>query len=192
MSRTGPRALTRLTNVVLGPSTTNVYPSGMADSAERASRLAAELVLSPHPEGGRYRQLYRSGTIVEDLGRKARRPSLTAILFLLSRGEVSRWHRVLSDEVWLFHEGEPLELLVVDARLGGVTRHLLGRASEGYEPLAVVPAGDWQAARPTGELALVACTVGPGFDFADFTLLADHPAEAARLRTLSADLAALL
>lgn len=157
-----------------------------------AARLATSLRLEPHPEGGRYRQLHRSGTIVEDVGRGVRRRAMTAILFLLSRGEVSRWHRVLSDEVWHFHEGDPLELIVADAELGRVDRHVLGRASEDLEPLAVVPAGSWQAARPLGGLALVSCTVGPGFEFADFALLAELPSEATRLRTRFPDLSELL
>ncbi|MBK9373095.1 MAG: cupin domain-containing protein [Holophagales bacterium] len=164
----------------------------MATDSDLAVRLASALRLEPHPEGGRYRQVYRSGTVVEDSGRLVRRPALTAILFLLSRGEVSRWHRVLSDEVWFFHEGDPLEVLVVDAELAGVERHVLGRASEGLEPIAVVPAGAWQAARPLGDLALVSCTVGPGFDFADFVLLADLAPEAARLRAGFPGLAELL
>jgi len=147
-----------------------------------ADRLAVDLGLEPHPEGGRYRQLFRSGSVVAVPGRGIERAALTSILFLLARGEVSRWHRVLSDEVWHFHEGDPLELLVVDAGFAGATRHVLGRASQGNEPLAVVPAGAWQAARPLGRYALVACDVGPGFDFADFVLLAELPDESARLR----------
>ena len=164
----------------------------MPSESDLAARLASALRLEPHPEGGRYRQVHRSGTVVEDLGRLVRRPALTAILFLLSRGEVSRWHRVLSDEVWHFHEGDPLELLVADADLAVAGRHVLGRASEGREPIAVVPAGSWQAARPLGDLALVSCTVGPGFDFADFVLLAELAPEAARLRGRFPDLAGLL
>ena len=157
-----------------------------------ADRLAADLRLEPHPEGGRYRQLYRSASVVSATERNVERVSLTSILFLLARGEVSRWHRVLSDEVWHFHEGEPLELLVVDASFGDVTRHVLGRASDGNEPLAVVPAGAWQAARPLGEFALVACDGGPGFEFADFALRAGLPDESARLVERFAALAVLL
>lgn len=164
----------------------------MAADSDVAGGLASALRLEPHPEGGRYRRVHLSGTVVEDLGRHVRRPALTAILFLLSRGEVSRWHRVLSDEFWHFHEGDPLEVLVVDADFAGVQRNVLGRASEGLEPIAVVPAGSWQAARPLGELALVSCTVGPGFDFADFVLLAGLPDEATRLRTRFPDLSELL
>lgn len=160
--------------------------------ASVAERLAAQLGLEPHPEGGRYRQLHRSVSAVAVPGRGVERPALTSILFLLARGELSRWHRVLSDEAWHFHEGDPLELLVLDAGFGGVTRHLLGRASEGNAALAVVPAGAWQAARPLGEYSLVACDVGPGFDFADFALLADVPAESTRLRERFPDVAGFL
>lgn len=164
----------------------------MSRAASIASRLSARLGLEPHPEGGRYRQLHRSSSVVRVAGRDVQRAALTSILFLLERGEASRWHRVLSDEVWHFHEGDPLELLVVDAEFEGVTRVVLGRASEGAEPLAIVPAGAWQAARPLGEMALVACDVGPGFDFADFVLLSDLSAESTRLKTLFPDLAGLL
>lgn len=157
-----------------------------------ADRLAERLGLEPHPEGGRYRQLHRSASVVRVPARGVERAALTSILFLLARGEVSRWHRVLSDEAWHFHEGDPLELFVVDPGFSEVRRHVLGRASEGNAPLAVVPAGAWQAARPMGEYALVACDVGPGFDFADFDLLADLPDGAARLRVRFPDLAGLL
>ncbi|HMM36885.1 MAG TPA: cupin domain-containing protein, partial [Thermoanaerobaculia bacterium] len=141
---------------------------------------------------GRYRQLHRSAAAVSVPARGVERSALTSILFLLARGEVSRWHRVLSDEAWHFHEGDPLELVVVDTGFVGATRHVLGRASEGKEPLAVVPAGAWQAARPLGEFALVACDVGPGFDFADFVLLADLPDETTRFRERFHGLSALL
>lgn len=164
----------------------------MSDGDSNASRLAARLRLEPHPEGGRYRQLHRSGSTVHVPDRGVRRPALTTILFLLARGEVSRWHRVLSDEVWHFHEGDPLELLVLDADFTGVARHVLGRASEGKEPLVVVPAGSWQAALPMGEMALVACDVGPGFDFEDFVLLSSLGEEPERLRRQFPDLAGLL
>jgi predicted cupin superfamily sugar epimerase len=164
----------------------------VSHAGDIACLLADRLRLEPHPEGGWYRQLHRSETVVSALRRGVERPALTSILFLLSRGEVSRWHRVLSDEIWHFHEGDPLELLVVDAGISAVERHVLGRASEGREPLAAVPAGAWQAARPLGEMALVACDVGPGFDFEDYHLLADLADEAARLGTRFPDLAGLL
>ena len=141
----------------------------------RAAALVAELGLGPHPEGGHYRELYRSRDLVERDG--ARRPALTTIYYLLAAGEVSRWHVVELDEVYHFHEGDPLELLLYDPAEGAVRRIELGRAEGERHPLHVVPRGVWQASRPLGEYALIGCTVAPGFDFADFRFvsdLADH------------------
>jgi hypothetical protein len=166
--------------------------AAMTEPTQTPGILAARLGLGPHPEGGRYRQLFRSASTVSVPARGVERAALTSILFLLARGEVSRWHRVLSDEVWHFHEGNPLELWVVDADFAGVRRIVLGLASEGHEPLAVVPAGAWQAARPLGEMALVACDVGPGFDFADFVLLSELSDESTRLKALFPHLAGFL
>lgn len=137
----------------------------------RSAALVAELGLTPHPEGGHYRQVYRSRDLVERDG--ARRAALTTIYYLLAAGEVSRWHVVELDEVYLFHEGDPLELLLYDPAEGAVRRVELGRAEGERRPLHVVPRGVWQASRPLGEYALVGCTVAPGFDFADFRFVAD-------------------
>jgi predicted cupin superfamily sugar epimerase len=83
---------------------------------------------------------------------------------------------VTLDEVWHFHEGDPLELLTCDPREGRVEVLKLGPpSSDNARPQQVVPRGVWQAARPTGDYALVGCTVAPGFDFADFRFLADLP-----------------
>jgi predicted cupin superfamily sugar epimerase len=98
------------------------------------------------------------------------------IYFLLLPGEESRWHRVRSDEVWLWHSGGPLTLLdggdgERPAAAADVVR-LGPDLAAGQVPQHVVPGGRWQAARPGGDLeALVSCVVAPGFDFADFTLL---------------------
>ena len=120
------------------------------------------------------------------------RDALTAIYFLLSAGAYSRWHRVLADEAWHFFEGDPLELLWLDEARGDCVRRVLSDVEAERRPLAVVPAGCWQAARPMGAYALVGCSVGPGFDFADFALLADHPTEAAAVRERFPDLAVLV
>jgi predicted cupin superfamily sugar epimerase len=61
-------------------------------------------------------------------------------------------------------------------------RMVVGPLADGAEPVRVIPAGHWQAARTTGNYTLVTCAVGPGFDFADFTMLADHPTEAEQVR----------
>jgi predicted cupin superfamily sugar epimerase len=160
--------------------------------SDRAEELAAVLGLAPHPEGGRYREVHRSTERVRPLDGRTDRAALTSIHFLLAEGEVSRWHRVRSDEAWHFAEGAPLELLTMDADFARVRRWMLGTADAADGPLRVVPAGCWQAARPTGAYTLVGCTVGPGFDFADFALLRDLPREAETLRARHPAFAALL
>jgi predicted cupin superfamily sugar epimerase len=157
----------------------------------RAAELIRILGLRPHPEGGHYAQMYRSSSRVRPLERDAERPSLTTIYFLLAAGEHSRWHRVLSDEVWHYYEGDPLELLRFDDR-GGLHRVRLGPVAHETRPVAVIPAGSWQAARPSGAYTLGGCTVGPGFDFADFTLAVDAPDVAARITSACPDLARLI
>ena len=116
------------------------------DDAGRAAALIAELGLAPHPEGGHYRELFRSRDLVERDG--ARRPALTTIYYLLAAGEASRWHVVELDEVYHVHEGDPLELLTYDPGEGAVRRIELGRAEGARRPLHVVPRGVWQASRP--------------------------------------------
>jgi predicted cupin superfamily sugar epimerase len=138
----------------------------------RASELISELQLEPHPEGGFFREVFRSGRVVQQQDARGLRAALTTIYFLLTKGQHSRWHRVASDEVWHFYAGEPLELFWVDAARV-VHRAVLGIGVQ----VAVVPAGCWQAGRPLGEYALVDCTVGPGFDFKDFELLSVPSAE---------------
>ena len=155
----------------------------------RASQLIEQLGLAPHPEGGYYRQIYRSSTTVQPADGRPVRPSLTTIYFLLAGGDVSRWHRVASDEVWHYYEGDPLELFDAHGGFVEITRHVLGRVEDRREPVRVIPAGHWQAARSTGAYTLVGCTVGPGFDFADFDMLDQRPDEAEALRRQHPDLA---
>jgi predicted cupin superfamily sugar epimerase len=134
-----------------------------------AEQLIERLDLQPHPEGGLYREVFRSRSAVE-LARGAR-AALTAIHFLLPAGSFSAFHRVESDEAWCHLGGDPLELAILNAD-GGLTTQRLGRDLErGEIPLAVVPGGAWQAAAPLGaRFAWCACLVAPGFDFADFEL----------------------
>jgi predicted cupin superfamily sugar epimerase len=149
---------------------------------QRAQHLIDSLGLQPHPEGGHFRESYRSTLMVQPQDGRPTRPALTTIYFLLAEGEVSRWHRVASDEAWHFYEGDPLELFTLDPQTPQVNRHLLGAVAKDSRPVHVVPAGVWQAARTTGAHTLVGCTVGPGFDFADFQMLRDVPADVAGWR----------
>jgi len=145
----------------------------------RAVELIHTLALVPHPEGGHYAEVFKSPHQVRPAEGDSR-AALTTIYFLLAQGERSRWHRVSADEVWHYYEGDPLELVWEEQ--GEVRSVQLGPVAMGREPVAVVPAGAWQAARARGAYTLVGCTVAPGFEFEDFSLIADVPAEATRLR----------
>jgi predicted cupin superfamily sugar epimerase len=153
----------------------------------RASELLNTLSMRPHPEGGHYVELYRSARRVEVLERNVERNAITAIYFLLATGEYSRWHRVMSDEMWHYHEGDAIELALFDQ--GGLCRVRLGPVSRETRPTVIVPAGTWQTGRTTGAYSLVTCTVGPGFEFADFTLAIDHPEIAAKIANAGPELA---
>lgn len=143
----------------------------------RAEELIAELRLLPHPEGGFFREIFRSSSAVRPADGRPDRAALTTIFFLLAAGGYSRWHRVSSDEVWHFYEGDPLELCWIEAGEPRLRAEVLGPVGGSRLPVHTVPAGAWQAARTTGAYSLVGCTVGPGFEFADFQMLADHPRE---------------
>lgn len=157
-----------------------------------ADEIIRALDLQPHPEGGFYRELFRSAVRVAPADGRGERAALTAIHFLLPAGAHSRWHEVRSDEQWTFLEGEPLELFVLEPGTLAVRRVVLGPLSETSVPTFVVPAGAWQAARAATGYALVTCTVGPGFDFADFQLLAGSPTTRRRITELAPELAGLL
>lgn len=145
-------------------------PPTMPPMPARAEHLIDELRLAPHPEGGHFRRIHESTLTVERDGRS--RPALTAIHFLLARGEASQWHRVDADESWHWQEGGALELLVFDPVAGTLASTVLDRSGLGV-PMHVVPAGHWQAARPLGDYTLVACTVSPGFVWEGFELLGE-------------------
>lgn len=115
---------------------------------------AARLGLAAHPEGGWYR---RTWTGPSD---PAGRPLATAILFLLVPGESSAWHTVDADELWLWHGPGRLELQVEDEVL------VLGPDCV----QGLVPAGQWQCARPLEGEVLVSCVVSPGFEWSGFSL----------------------
>jgi hypothetical protein len=159
----------------------------------RVAELITTLDLQPHPEGGFYRQIFRSTVQVTPTDKRGARAALTTIYFLLPEGSVSRWHQVASDEVWHLYEGGPLELLELSASGQSVLRHQLGPIGSGTAgPVCTIGAGIWQAARPLGDYAFTGCTVGPGFDFADFRLLADNHMLADAVRAALPDVAMLI
>lgn len=124
------------------------------------------LGMTAHPEGGWYRETWRHPSTV--MTPRGERSLATSVAFLLRPGETSAWHRVASEELWLWQGGGPVLLSVAgsDDAPGEATSVLLGPGDQ-----YLVPADVWQSAKPGENRAtLVACIVSPGFDFADFTL----------------------
>jgi predicted cupin superfamily sugar epimerase len=139
-------------------------------------RTAELLDLAPHPEGGWYRETWRAAPESVPDGYPGIRAAATGIYFLLTPGEESAWHRVRSDEAWLWHRGGPLTMLDggdADAPSDTPATVTVGPdLAAGQVPQHVIPGGHWQSARPAAAAeTLVSCVVAPGFDFADFTLL---------------------
>ena len=153
----------------------------------RSEQLARSMELAPHPEGGRFRRVFTSEASVARCAGGASRPALTCIYYLLCDGEISRWHRVAADEIWHWYEGGPLTLYRIDPEFRECTRLRLGPFGVDARPSLAVPAGWWQAAWPEGDYVLAGCTVAPGFDYADFELLADVPQALSALRLLAPD-----
>ena len=141
-----------------------------------AEEAVARLGLLPHPEGGFYRETYRSTEVLPRAALPERfagpRAISTAILYLLPEGAKSRLHRIAADELWYFHLGGPLELIELSPD-GKVEMTILGSDLARGEVLQkAVAAGRWFGARPRpgAGWSLLGCSVAPGFDFADFAL----------------------
>ena len=162
-----------------------------------AEELVGRLELARHPEGGWYRESYRSAEVAPAASLPERfcgpRSYCTSIYFLIERGDISCLHRIKSDELWHFYAGSPLAVQVITAA-GEQLKIELGRdLAAGQSFQATVPAGCWFGAELSGEgdYSLVGCTVSPGFDFADFEmadrdeLLRQYPAHAEVIRRLT-------
>lgn len=136
-----------------------------------AESVIDKLNLSPHPEGGYYRECYRSEQEIQ-IENGEKRSAGTGIYFLLAKGELSNWHRVRWDEVWHFYGGEPLVLEIIDQD-GAISKHKVGNTfADDVRFQRLVPQNCWQRAYSTGRYSLVGCTVSPGFEFEDFEMIA--------------------
>lgn len=135
----------------------------LRDASLPASLVAAALHLEPHPEGGRYRELWRGGATADD------RLAASSILFLLGAGERSHWHRVDASELWLWQAGAPLDLDIWDDGRA-VSLQLGSRTGAGEMLQGIVPPFAWQAARSRGAWTLVSCIVTPAFQFEGFEI----------------------
>ncbi len=138
--------------------------------------IVAYYQMMPHPEGGYYKETYRSEELIDKDALPTRfngnRHFATAIYFLLDKGNFSAFHRIQSDEVWHFYSGQALDIYVIHTN-GVLEKIQLGANIEkGQTFQATVPAGAWFASIPADEslFSFVGCTVSPGFDFMDFEL----------------------
>lgn len=168
----------------------------MEDLRQDAAYWIKKLELQRHPEGGWYRETYRSGEMVGKEGLPERftgsRALATSIYFLLEGTDFSSFHRIRSDEIWYFHDGSPLTVHILGTE--GYSTLSLGRGEkQGQQPQGVVFAGKWFGATvddPTS-YSLVGCSVAPGFDFQDFeladaaNLLAEFPKHKDLIRKLT-------
>ena len=143
---------------------------------DQVKKLIQQFDLQPHPEGGWYKQTYKSSEQVAASALperfKADRAFSTAIYFLLEKGNFSAFHRIKSDECWHFYTGDPLLVYVIQQN-GTLDIITIGN-DPGKEQMFqyVVPANCWFASRPApgSEYCFVGCTVSPGFEFDDFEL----------------------
>ena len=141
---------------------------------EKIDGLIKALDLLPHPEGGYYKETYRSEELVSTLELPDRYPGsrcfATAIYFLLVEESFSAFHRIKSDETWHFYEGSPIEIIIINQE-GKLIRQILGNDwQSGQVPQYTIPAQQWFASRVLGPYGLAGCTVYPGFEFADFEM----------------------
>lgn len=140
---------------------------------EKAARVIEKFGLAPHPEGGWYREIFRSPhRVISEI--REDRSALTVIHFMLATGSHSAWHRIDADEAWFFSDGSPIEQVIASPEFGTVVRRRLIDAT----PVSIVPAGWWQAAYTEGDWALVQCAVAPGFEFHAFEIARDGYAAA--------------
>ena len=144
--------------------------------SNRVEEIVQELVLQPHPEGGFYKETYRSSEMIEHEalfeGFRGNRSYATAIYFLLTKDNFSAWHKINSDEGWHFYEGDALRIHMISPE-GEYSYFDLGlNFGLNQQPQFVVPKGYYFASevKVGGSYALVGCTVAPGFDFDDFVL----------------------
>ena len=146
------------------------------DNRERIKFLVEAFELGKHPEGGYFKEVYRSKESIPEsalpFGYKGTRNFGTSIYFLLTSDNFSSFHRIKQDETWHFYEGSTVDLHVISPS-GSYQNVKIGSQIAKREVFQfTVPGGHWFSARVLEEdgYALVGCTVAPGFDFDDFEL----------------------
>jgi predicted cupin superfamily sugar epimerase len=145
----------------------------MRQNENQAEEYINQLHLQAHPEGGYFREIYRSPQEILFPGFEGNRNLSTSIYFLLKAGQRSALHRIKSDEIWYFHDGGPLDIIEIDENGKEITTRLGKNINDGEVLQHVVKANRWFGATlPEGsDFCLVGCQVSPGFDFKDFELM---------------------
>ena len=162
-----------------------------------AAEWIKRLSLEAHPEGGYYKEVYRSKEIIPADALPDRfgsaRNCCTSIYYLLEQGQFSAFHRMKQDEIWHLYDGGPLQIHMLFEDGDYQTIYIGCEEDERYVLQGVAPAGCWFGAEPMADApyALIGCTVSPGFDFADFELakradlLVKYPQHQALIRRLT-------
>ena len=142
----------------------------------KAEKIVRQLELKPHPEGGFFKETYRSEEFIKkgclDLKYNGSRNYATCIYFLLTSDTFSAFHRIKQDEIWHFYDGSPVILHLISPD-GCYSKQIIGsNLKKKQQPQFVVPGGTWFAATiiNKNDYSLLGCTVSPGFDFLDFEL----------------------
>ena len=139
---------------------------------EKAQHYIQKLELVKHPEGGYFREIYRAAEMVyiDPPSKKTKRNYSTSIYFLLEGNQVSKFHRLKSDEIWHFYDGDSAVIHIINQN-GELSEIKLGRKIDQGEVFqTVIEKNNWFAAEVNNKksFVLVGCTVSPGFDFSDF------------------------
>jgi predicted cupin superfamily sugar epimerase len=143
---------------------------------ESYKNIVTKLDLKPHPEGGYFKETYRSSGAIKadslDTSYNGERNYSTCIYFLLISDNFSAFHRIKQDEIWHFYDGSPIRLHMI-TEAGKHSEQIIGKdINHGELPQFVVPGGCWFASEVVNEnsYSLTGCTVSPGFSFEDFEL----------------------
>jgi len=137
---------------------------------QTASYWIKQLDLQPHPEGGYYKEVFRSDIEIKRLSAPDRNQAITSIYYLLEGADFSSFHRIASDELWYFHKGAPLLIHTIDPG-GNYSAHELSDKTSGSLSVAI-KTGLWFAAAIPSQIGftLVSCAVAPGFEFSEFEM----------------------
>lgn len=141
---------------------------------EKAKYYIQKLQLKKHPEGGYFREIYRAGEIISiDAPKKNNKRNVsTSIYFLLEGSQISKFHKLKSDELWHFYDGTAVKIYILD-QYGKLSEVLIGRDIKNGEVFqTAIEKNNWFAAEviDNRSFSLIGCTVSPGFDFSDFEL----------------------